>query len=103
MQQWRQFCNQFEEQVEEWNMATLLRINADGDISEENIVLGVYMCSWNSPLNFVFSSFFEIVGFHIGEVCSSLPVLRVSVPRIQFLAIEIARNREGFNESIRKT
>lgn len=60
-ERWREFCNLFEGQVEDWNMATLLRIDASGDVSEENSVI---------------------------------------VPRIQFLAIEVARNREGCNNAV---
>jgi len=40
MQRWRKFCNLFEGQVEDWNMATLLRIDASGDVSEQNTVIG---------------------------------------------------------------
>jgi len=40
IQRWREFCNLFEGQVEDWNMATLLRIDASGDVSEENSVIG---------------------------------------------------------------
>jgi len=40
IQRWREFCNLFEGQVEDWNMATLLRVDASGDVSEENSVIG---------------------------------------------------------------
>jgi len=40
-QRWRDFCNLFEGQVEDWNMATLLRIDALGDVSEQNTVIGM--------------------------------------------------------------
>jgi hypothetical protein len=60
-QEWREFCNQFEGKVEDWNMATLLRIDATGDVSDGNTVI---------------------------------------VPRIQFLAIEVARNREHCNDAV---
>jgi len=62
-EKWRAFCNKFEGQVADWNMATLLRMDSKKDISEENTII---------------------------------------VPRIQFLAIEIARNRDGFNSDIRR-
>jgi len=45
MQQWREFCNLFEGQVEDWNMATLLRIDASGDVSEQNTVIGMCLCA----------------------------------------------------------
>ena len=60
---WRPFCNQFEGIIEDFNYATLLRLDAKKDYSEDNTIV---------------------------------------VPRIQFLAIEVARNREGFNDSIRE-
>jgi len=60
--QWREFCNQFENRVDDWNMASLLRADCSAaDITPDNTIL---------------------------------------VPRIQFLAIEIARNREGLNSSL---
>lgn len=62
-EEWRKFCNQFENQVEDYNYATLLRLDSQEDYNEGNTIV---------------------------------------VPRIQFLAVEVARNREGFNSSIRE-
>lgn len=62
-EKWRPFCNMFQDEVEDFNYATLLRLDAKKDYSEDNTLV---------------------------------------VPRIQFLAIEVARNREGFNDSIRE-
>jgi hypothetical protein len=59
---WRTVCYQFEGRVDDWNMATLLRLDSKKDVSESNTTI---------------------------------------VPRIQFLAIEIARNREGYNSELR--
>lgn len=53
---WREFCNKFENEIEDFNYATMLRLDCTDDYSEANTIL---------------------------------------VTRIQFLAIEIARNREG--------
>jgi hypothetical protein len=61
-EKWRPFCNMFQDEVEDWNYATLLRLDSAKDYSDDNTLL---------------------------------------VPRIQFLAIEVARNREGHNDSIR--
>ncbi|ESO11639.1 hypothetical protein HELRODRAFT_71674, partial [Helobdella robusta] len=61
-QQWREFCEEFNSQVADWNMATLLRLDSSLDVSEHNTII---------------------------------------VPRTQFLAIEIARNREGLNSDLR--
>jgi len=46
VQRWREFCNLFEDRVEDWNMATLLRIDAAGDVSEQNTVVGMWCDSW---------------------------------------------------------
>lgn len=59
---WRPFCNMFDGLVEDFNFATMIRLDSSLDYSQHNSIV---------------------------------------VPRIQFLAIEIARNREGFNDGIR--
>lgn len=61
--EWREFCLKFENVVEDFNFATLLRLDSEKDYAEENTTL---------------------------------------VPRVQFYAVEIARNREGFNDDVRK-
>lgn len=58
---WRSFCEKFKESVEDYNFATLLRLDCNQDYNEKNTLV---------------------------------------TPRIQFLAIEIARNREGHNDII---
>lgn len=60
---WRDFCNRYQELVEDFNFATILRLDSSEDYSQENTTL---------------------------------------VPRVQFLAIEIARNRFGLNDDIRR-
>ncbi|KAM4677819.1 protein PBDC1 [Discoglossus pictus] len=60
-EKWRPFCMQFENQVEDFNYGTLLRLDCSKDYTEENTIFST---------------------------------------RIQFYAIEIARNREGFNDVI---
>ena len=59
---WRQFCNDLQELVEDFNFATLLRLDSRSDYSESNTTL---------------------------------------VPRAQFVAIEVARNREGLNDGLK--
>lgn len=61
--EWREFCLKFEKVVEDYNFATLLRLDSEKDYAEENTTL---------------------------------------VPRVQFYAVEIARNREGCNDDVRK-
>nr|CAG4644424.1 EOG090X0HAI [Lepidurus arcticus] len=56
--EWRPFCNNYKDVVEDFSFATLLRLKADDEYSSENSVI---------------------------------------TPKIQFLAIELARNREGHN------
>lgn len=53
----------YKSKLENYNFATLLRLQCDGDYTPENTTIA---------------------------------------PKIQFYAIEIARNREGFNDVIRK-
>nr|SVE70773.1 EOG090X0HAI [Daphnia similis]SVE71402.1 EOG090X0HAI [Daphnia similis]SVE72035.1 EOG090X0HAI [Daphnia similis]SVE72662.1 EOG090X0HAI [Daphnia similis] len=59
---WRSFCEIYKESVEDYNYATLIRLNAAQEYSEANSMI---------------------------------------VPRVQFLAIELARSREGHNDMIR--
>lgn len=61
---WREFCNGHKDLVEDFNFATILRLDPKKDYSPENTTL---------------------------------------VPRVQFYAIEIARNRAGLNDDIRAT
>ena len=58
---WRQFCNEMEDKVADFNFATMMRLNARLGYSEENSIV---------------------------------------VPRAQFVAIEIARNRLGINDNL---
>ncbi|XP_069800481.1 protein PBDC1-like isoform X3 [Dendropsophus ebraccatus] len=60
-EKWRPFCMQFENQVEDFNYGTLLRLESSKEYTEENTIFST---------------------------------------RIQFFAIEIARNREGCNDVI---
>nr|CAG4642163.1 EOG090X0HAI [Eurycercus lamellatus] len=59
---WRTFCENYKETVEDYNYATLIRLDSSKEYSEANSII---------------------------------------VPRVQFLAIELARNKEGYNDSIR--
>lgn len=90
LQIWRPFCNQFEGLVEDFNYGTLLRLDCEKDYTEENTIFGMpashggkYSCK---TLQKCLTSFF-------------LSFL-LSATRAQFFAIEIARNREGYNDSL---
>ncbi|PSN47173.1 Protein PBDC1 [Blattella germanica] len=61
-QKWRPFCEKFKGVVEDYSFGTLLRLDNEGEYSNENSIL---------------------------------------VTRIQFYAIELARNKEGLNDCIR--
>lgn len=37
---WRPFCENFKDSVQDYNMATLLRLNASLDYNEENTTIG---------------------------------------------------------------
>ncbi|EFO22973.1 hypothetical protein LOAG_05516 [Loa loa] len=62
--QWFTFCEYFKEEIGDYNLATIMRIRADGAYSESNTIV---------------------------------------VPKIIFLAVEIARNKEGLNESCKES
>ncbi|GFO42026.1 polysaccharide biosynthesis domain containing 1 [Plakobranchus ocellatus] len=62
-QKWRNFCESFKGEVEDYNMGTLLRLRCEDDYSPETTTFSV---------------------------------------RTQFLAIEIARNKEGHNSILLK-
>ncbi|RTG86790.1 uncharacterized protein DC041_0004249 [Schistosoma bovis] len=69
---WRSFCNEFERKVEDFNFGTLLRLDASKGYCPENTCIGR-------------------IFFYLNVFCT--------VPRIQFLALEIARNRLGINNT----
>lgn len=62
-EEWRSFCEQFKDVVEDYSFGTLLRADCTEDYTEKNSIL---------------------------------------TSRIQFYAIELARNREGLNDGVRK-
>lgn len=85
-QKWRPFCLQFEGAVEDFNLGTLLRLDCRRGYSEENSVLGKRRAAGWAWAGLVTAP-------------PRLPLLSAA-PRIQFLAIEIARNREGCNGAV---
>lgn len=90
-QKWRPFCLQFEGAVEDFNLGTLLRLDCRRGYSEENSVLGERRAGGAGRGAEV------CVG---GLAVTPPPLLLPAAPRIQFLAIEIARNREGCNGAV---
>ena len=43
LQKWRDFCRHFEGRVDDWNMGTLLRLDANSEVSDANTIIG--MCA----------------------------------------------------------
>jgi len=37
----RDFCHHFEGRVDDWNMGTLLRLDADKEVSDANTMIGI--------------------------------------------------------------
>lgn len=94
-QKWRPFCLRFEGVVEDFNYGTLLRLDCCQPYTEENTIFGepraVAPLETGSPRP------------RESRTHSSALLSRSSSPlatRIQFFAIEIARNREGWNSVV---
>lgn len=76
--------------MEDFNLGTLLRLDCRRGYSEENSVLGERRAGRRAA------------GWGGGGPVTAPPRLPLlsAAPRIQFLAIEIARNREGCNGAV---
>ncbi|PWA31951.1 hypothetical protein CCH79_00019294, partial [Gambusia affinis] len=86
-QTWRPFCNQFEGVVEDFNYGTLLRLDCEKDYSEDNTIFGeLGMSQWTKR---------RLSGQKV-----NIMFLVISATRVQFFAVEIARNREGHNDTV---
>ncbi|XP_010134792.1 PREDICTED: protein PBDC1 [Buceros rhinoceros silvestris] len=112
-EKWRPFCLRFEGVVEDFNYGTLLRLDCRQPYTEENTIFATRIQffaieiarnreGWNSV---VYSSTREpVAGEAAGQsqLCSSSESFLLSplATRIQFFAIEIARNREGWNSVV---
>lgn len=88
-QKWRPFCLRFEGVVEDFNYGTLLRLDSRREYTEENTIFGGKRGE-GAPGGDPKSTDFP--GVH--------PFPAFSATRIQFFAIEIARNREGWNDEV---
>jgi hypothetical protein len=99
---WRRFCNEYTgDRVKDFNFGSLVRLDSAGDYDEANSSFGSFFIrSWKSisrgshVYDYFHAFFFSCIPSFI---CSALAALR-----IQFLAIEIARNREGCNVKVRE-
>lgn len=75
-EKWRNLIMRYEKRIAHYNFGTLLRLDASGGYTEENSHFG-------NVISFLHTSF--------------SPCL---VTRTQFYAIEIARNKEGINDTV---
>lgn len=72
---WRPWMNKYEKRVQDFNFGTLLRLDASEDYTEENSIFGkLVLLSTRRDLSYLVAT------------------------RIQFLAIEITRNRLQLND-----
>lgn len=111
-QKWRPFCLRFEGVVEDFNYGTLLRLDCRKDYTEENTIFGERGPAWHgwaqkAAAQAGASAFPARKGVHEATgrlnpwICSFKFFLSpLLATRIQFFAIEIARNREGCNSVV---
>lgn len=97
---WRRFCNEYTgDRVKDFNFGSLVRLDSAGDYDESNSCFGSFFIRpWKSISRvsqmIIFTLFSCTVLFFFFSALAAL--------RIQFLAIEIARNREGCNAKVRE-
>lgn len=111
-QKWRPFCLRFEGVVEDFNYGTLLRLDCRKDYTEENTIFGergLARPGWagraavqaGASAGPARRAVREAVGKLDPRICSFKFLLSpLLATRIQFFAIEIARNREGCNSVV---
>ncbi|KAI4721392.1 DUF757-domain-containing protein [Aureobasidium sp. EXF-10727] len=78
-ERWRNFINQYEKKVDDYNFGTLLRSNPAFEYGQDETIFGT-----------TYHLFF----------CVNLADSRIAAVRMQFYALEILRNREGLNDWI---
>lgn len=76
-ERWRKFLMAYEKKVDDYNFGTMLRANPKWEYGQDETIFGEYLR----------------MSFLKGK-------LTFTVPRMQFYAIEIARNRNGLNDWI---
>lgn len=73
--------------MEDFNYGTLLRLDCEKDYSEDNTIFGeLGMSQWTKR---------RLSGQKV-----NIMFLVISATRVQFFAVEIARNREGHNDTV---
>jgi hypothetical protein len=78
--------------VDEYNFGTLIRLNAEDDYTETNSMFGTF-CSEFRKENYPFTDS-KPLAIHLSSYTGY---------RVQFYAIEIARNRHGLNDKVWKS
>jgi hypothetical protein len=78
-ERWRKFLMVYEKKIDDYNFGTMLRANAKSEYDQEGTIFG------------------QIKKLPSRNVTSAN---QCTVPRMQFYAIEIARNRSGLNDWI---
>lgn len=80
---WRAFMMAYEKKVDDYSFGTILRTDPKGEYTENGTIFGE--CFW--------------WGFFVCGVLGGWANLK-AVPRMQFYAVEIARNKKGLNDWI---
>jgi len=78
-EKWRNFVNKYDKKIEDFNFGTMLRSNAKDEYEEETTIFGRHEATFQS---------------------NYLRLTRDTAVRMQFYAIEIARNKAGLNDWI---
>ena len=76
-EKWRKFITEYEKKVDDYNFGTMLRINPKSEYGEKDTIFGMYNRRQITTMN------------------ADFPAVRM-----QFYAIEIARNKAGLNDWI---
>ena len=76
-ERWRKFMMAYEKKVEDYNFGTMMRGNPKWEYGKDETIFG--RCQF---------------------LARAIPLTAEPVPRMQFYAIEIARNRSGLNDWI---
>lgn len=79
-ERWRKFMMAYEKKVDDYNFGTIVRLNPKWEYGQDETIFGK---DW----------------IHIQNVVDGANLFS-TVPRMQFYAIEIARNRNGLNDWI---
>lgn len=77
-ERWRNFMMAYEKKIEDYNFGTMMRTDPKFEYGKDETIFG--RCS--------------------RLLCENEPLTPEPVPRMQFYAIEIARNRNGLNDWI---